>query len=64
MLGLYFWLQPNCLHLEMYLMLEHTFLEQNVKKIHNQEDIIHNKLQKTCLSPSSHNGEKPSTAAN
>lgn len=51
MLGLYFWLEPSCLHLEMYLILEHTFLEWNVKKIHNQEGIIDNELQKPVCHP-------------
>lgn len=51
MLGLYFWLQPSCLHFEMYLILEWTFLERNVKKIHNQEGIIHNEIQKPVCHP-------------
>lgn len=51
MLGLYFWLQPSCLHFEVYLILEWTFLERNVKKIHNQEGIIHNEIQKPVCHP-------------
>lgn len=51
MLGLYLWLKSSCLHLEMYLIVEHTFLERNVKKIHNQEGIIDNELQKPVCHP-------------
>lgn len=51
MLSLYCWLKPSCLHLEMYLILEHNFLEWNVKKIHNQEGIIDNELQKPVRHP-------------